>query len=201
MRFNRFKRNPLYTPSSQKPARNFVITIFICSYVVTVTPLLYFLYKNYLVLDEIGYKFFPALLDVNTSDKFTLLTLLGLSFAMGLGIQLFAQKYFLRKLYKPIDLVQAHMSKLILGNFNQPKLPVKQELYVHELIKTYNYLYSSLQTNLKRDITFLKELEKKHDPKLAQVLKLEKMEQLSLLAENPNSESASDSEGVRNNAA
>jgi hypothetical protein len=180
MRFSRFKKNPLHIPSSQKPARNFIITIFICSYFVTVTPVLYFLHKNYLVLDEIGYKFFPTLLDVNTSDKILIISLLCFSFVIGLGIQLIAQRYFLKKLYRPIDMVQSHISKLILGDFNQPKIPLKQDPYVHELIKTYNYFYSSLQTNLKRDITFLQELEEKYDPKLASVLKLEKMEQLNL---------------------
>lgn len=184
MRFSRLKKNPLHIPSSQKPARNFIITIFICSYFVTVTPILYFLHKNYLVLDEIGYKFFPTLLDVNTSDKILIISFLVISFIIGLGIQLIAQRYFLRKLYRPIDLVQSHISKLILGDFNQPKIPLKQDPFAHELIKTYNYFYSSLQTNLKRDITFLKELEEKHDPKLASVLKLEKMEQLNLKLES-----------------
>ncbi len=180
MRFGKFRNNPLHTPSSQKPAQNFIIAIFLCSYFVTVSPLIYFLYKNYLVLDEIGYKFFPTLLDVNNTDKYVIGIIICSSFLVGLGIQLFAQRYFLKKLYKPIDLVQYHLSKLILGDFDQPKVPTNQDLYVHELIKTYNYFYGSLQTNLKRDITFLQELEENYDPKLASVLKLEKMEQLNL---------------------
>ncbi len=175
-----FKKNPLFIPSSQVPARNFIITIFICNYAVTVVPLLYFLYKNYLVLDEIGFKFFPTLLDVNSADKFMLICCLVFTFVTGLVIQLYAQRYFLKKIYSPIDMVQSHISKLTLGNFDQPKLPIKREQYVLELIRSYNYLYGSLQTNIKRDITFLKALEENHDPKLARVLMLEKIEQLSL---------------------
>lgn len=180
---NRFKKNPLYMPSSQVPARNFIITVFICSYIVTVVPLCYFLYKSYLMLDEIGVKFLPTLLEINGQDKAMIAVTLFCTFVAGLVIQLFAQKYFLKKLYKPIDLIQSHLSKAILGEFNQPKIPLKQELYAQELIRTYNYFYSSLQTNLKRDITFLKELENKYDPNLARVLLSEKLHQLNIKSE------------------
>lgn len=180
---SRLKNNPLYIPTSQVPARNFIITIFICCYTVTVLPISYFLYKNYLVLDEIGYKFFPTLLDINNQEKLIIISFFISSFILGLVIQLYAQKYFLKKLYEPIDLIQVHISNLIMGNFNQPKIPLKQEQYVNELIKSYNYLYSSLQTNLKRDIVFLKELEEKYDPQLTQVLLNEKLNQLSLTIE------------------
>ena len=140
------------------------------------------------MLDEIGVKFLPTLLEINGQDKIVIAVTVVTTFILGLVIQLYAQKYFLRKIYKPIDLVQSHLSKLILGDFNQAKIPMKQEQYAHELVKTYNYLYGSLQTNIKRDITFLKELEDKYDPKLARVLLQEKIEQLGLNVDSNNSD-------------
>jgi hypothetical protein len=198
---SRFKKNPLFVPSSQAPARNFIITVFISCYAVTVLPIGYFLYKNYLVLDEIGFKFFPTLLDINNNDKILVISFFIISFFVGLAIQVYAQKYFLKKIYGPIDLVQAHLSQLILGDFNQPKVPLKQDQYVHELVKSYNYFYGSLQTNLKRDITFLKALEEKHDPELAKVLKNEKLNQLNILEDDSVSKKSQKAESIKTSVA
>lgn len=195
---SRFKKNPLFVPSSQVPARNFIITVFISCYAITVLPIGYFLYKNYLILDEIGFKFFPTLLDINSKDKFIVISFFVISFFVGLAIQLYAQKYFLKKIYGPIDLVQAHLSQLILGDFDQPKVPLKQDQYVHELVKSYNYFYGSLQTNLKRDITFLKALEDKHDPELAKILKNEKMNQLNMSDEDAENKNPKKRDSIKN---
>ena len=77
-----------------------------------------------------------------------------------------------------VDDIQIHMSHVIQGDFSQEKINTKDNIYLEELVKTYNYLYSALQSNLKRDLTFLKELESAHDPELAKILINEKVEQL-----------------------
>ena len=95
----RFSKNPLYIPSSQAPARNFIITVFICCYIVTVLPLGYFLFRSYAMLDEIGVKFLPTLLEINGQDKIVIAFTMAATFTFGLVIQLYAQRYFLRKIY------------------------------------------------------------------------------------------------------
>ncbi len=177
---SRLKRNFWASNSSQAPAKKFIISVFLACYMITVAPMIYFLIKNYLVLDEIGFKFFPTLLDINNQDKVLIIIFCGISFFAGLAIQLYAHNIFLKRIYEPIDQLQFHMSGLIQGQFDQPKIALKHDQYVHELIKTYNYLYGSLQTNLKRDITFLKELEEVNEPRLAKLLVNEKVQQLNL---------------------
>ncbi len=167
--------------SSQFPAKKFIVFVYLSCYFVTTLPLAYFLFKNYLVLDEIGFKFFPTLLDINSQDKFAILILGLISFIAGLTIQIYAHNVFLKKIYGPIDQLQSHMAGLIQGEFDQQKIALKQDQYVYELIKTYNYLYSSLQTNLKRDIAFLKELEENQQSSFNTNLILnEKIQQLRL---------------------
>lgn len=183
MRF-KLKRQFWTSNSSQVPAKKFIISVYLSCYFVTMLPLVYFLYKNYLVLDEIGFKFFPTLLDINSQDKIAILILGLISFTIGLTIQMYAHSVFLKKIYDPIDHLQSHMAGLIQGEFNQPKIAIKQDQYVYELIKTYNYLYGSLQTNLKRDIAFLKELEENQESNFNTKLILnEKVQQLSLFDE------------------
>lgn len=175
----RLKKQFWTSNSSQAPAKKFIISVYLSCYFVTILPLVYFLYKNYLVLDEIGFKFFPTLLDINTQDKIAILILGIVSFTIGFAIQIYAHHVFLKKIYGPIDQLQSHMANLIHGEYNQPKIAIKQDQYVYELIKTYNYLYGSLQTNLKRDITFLKELEENQESNFNTKLILnEKIQQL-----------------------
>lgn len=132
------------------------------------------------MLDDIGYKFFPSLLDINNQDRLLIVVACLVSYLFGAFITLYWQNGFLRQFYKPLELLQRHMSKTIQGNFGQAALTQTHEIHGDELIKTYNYLYSSIQSNLKRDIIFLQELENVHAPELARVLINEKMEQLSL---------------------
>ncbi|MCO5114121.1 MAG: hypothetical protein M9899_08095 [Bdellovibrionaceae bacterium] len=173
------RRDLFSTPVSYRPAQRAALLVFTVCYLVTIAPPLYFLFKNYKMLDDIGYKFFPSLLDINNQDRlFILLFALG-SYAIGAFIILAWQKEFIRKFTKPINHLQSHMSKTIQGHFGQPSLVSTHENHAAELIKTYNYLYSSIQSNLKRDVIFLEELEKVHAPELARVLINEKLGQLT----------------------
>lgn len=172
------KSNFLTPPVSVGPARKFIITVFMSCYAITTAPIIYFLYKNYLVLDEVGFKFFPTLLDINHQDKMTVAILIISTFIFSFGIQLIALNYFLSRIYKPISLVQDHMAHLIHGNFFQPTVPIKQEIYARDFLRTYNYLYVSLQTNLRKDITYLREIEENSSTSSAKYLINEKLGQL-----------------------
>lgn len=167
---------------SKVPAKRFAMLTYGLCYIATVAPPFYFLLKNYQFLDELGYKAFPSLLAINNQDKINLLIVSGVSFVVGLIIHMYAQRKFLKRIYKPLDEMQIHMSNVIHGDFSQDKINTRDQHYLEELVKTYNYLYSALQSNLKRDLTFLKELESAHDPELTKILINEKIEQLKFQA-------------------
>ena len=131
-------------------------------------------------MDEIGFKFFPSLLDINTNDKVLVLSLCAASFFVGLLIHMIAQDRFTKKIYIPLNSLQAHISGLIHGNFHQKNVPLKKGAYISDLLRSYNYLYNSLQSNLKRDITFLEELRVHYDADLIKILLKEKAEQLKV---------------------
>lgn len=162
-----------------RPAQKEALLVFTVCYLVTIAPPLYFLYKNYAMLDDIGFKFFPSLLDINNQDRLFIL-LAGLaSYLVGGFIILSWQKGFIKRSLKPLQLLQTHMSRTIQGKFGQSVLPSIHDNHNSELVKTYNYMYCSIQSNLKRDIIFLEELEKVHAPELARVLINEKLDQLA----------------------
>lgn len=177
------KENLLFIHKAQAPARKFSISTFFICYSIAVAPFIYFLNKNYGLLDEIGFKFFPSLLDINTNDKILVLSLCTISFFLGLLIHIIAQDRFIRRIYVPLNLLHAHISGLIHGDFHQDNIPLKQGPYISDLLRNYNYLYNSLQSNLKKDITFLKELEVHYDADLVRILIQEKSNQLNMTEE------------------
>lgn len=173
------KKDLFFTKVSYRPAQKTALLVFTVCYLLTIAPPLYFLYRNYTMLDDIGYKFFPSLLEINNQDRLFILLCALASYAIGAVIILAWQKEFIRKFAKPIHHLQSHMSRTIQGRFGQPSLASSYENHATELIKTYNYLYSSIQSNLKRDLIFLEELEKVHAPELARILINEKIGQLT----------------------
>lgn len=165
---------------SRAPARRHGFIIFSICYFVSIAPPIYFLHKNYQMLEEIGVKFFPSLLGIINQDQLFIIASCLVTFLIGAGLHLWSNQVFLKQFYKPLDALQKHMSQAIYGEFSIPPVALTHENYSEELIKTYNYLYGSIQSNLKRDLIFLQELENVHSPELARVLINEKLEQLNL---------------------
>ncbi len=62
------------------------------------------------------------------------------------------------RLIGPIVVLQTHMRGLIRGNLSQEQLRIREHDEYHPLIETYNYFYSSLQTQTSQDLERLRRL-------------------------------------------
>lgn len=118
----------------------------------------YLLNQNYDIFIYLATYHAPKLLENLERERawingFLLSVLVGmLSFYFYLGLRMSS------RLIGPILVLQNHMRGLIRGNFSQPQIRVREDDEFQSLVETYNYFYSSLQTQTKQDLARLKKI-------------------------------------------
>jgi hypothetical protein len=118
----------------------------------------YLLNENYETFIRLATVQAPSLLESLERERIWingfLFSVLGgmLTFFFYLGFRMTA------RLIGPIVVLQSHMKGLIRGNLSQAQLRIREDDEYHPLIETYNYFYSSLQTQTKQDLDRLRRL-------------------------------------------
>lgn len=147
-------------------------------------PILYLVNENYQIFFKLAMDSAPSLLSalereqvlMNQFFVFVFLGLLIFFFLIGLKIS--------ARLVAPIKILQKHIRALSRGQFNVSSITIRESDEFHDLIENYNYLYRSLQLNLKLEVeklhTVSKSVKDKYTHQILMDLIDEKSSQLNL---------------------
>jgi hypothetical protein len=115
----------------------------------------YFLNQNYGIFTRLAYLHAPDLLPqlereqvwINTFLVAFFITLVSFNFFYGLKIT--------SRIAGPIVILKRHIRTVSRGMFSNPALRVRESDEFKDLIESYNYLFKSLQAQVRRDIKYL----------------------------------------------
>ena len=119
---------------------------------------LYLIHRNYDLFMRIAVKQAPVLIESLEREQTTMIWFILVSVALVLFGFLWFALGAARRLIFPVLLIENHLRALTRGDFSQPPVRVRGNDEFQEFVEAYNYFYSSLQVQLRRDLLRLRQL-------------------------------------------
>jgi hypothetical protein len=119
---------------------------------------LYLIHRNYDLFMRIAVKQAPVLIESLEREQNTMVWFIGVSVSVILFGFLWFALGAARRLIFPVLLIENHLRALTRGDFAQPPVRVRGNDEFQEFVEAYNYFYSSLQVQFKKDLLRLRQL-------------------------------------------
>jgi hypothetical protein len=126
----------------------------------------YFLNQNYEIFNRLAYLHAPDLLPQLEREQVWINTFLFAFVITLIGISLFFGLRMTSRMAGPVMVLKRHLKSLASGMFFQRPSRVRENDEFKDLIETYNYLYFSLQAQIKKDVKVLSKALQQKDSKL-----------------------------------
>ena len=148
----------------------------------------YLLNQNYGIFNRLAFLHAPDLLPQLEREQVWINTFL---VAFFFGLVTFNLVFGLRmtsRIAGPLMILKRHIRSLTQGRFFSQPLRVRESDEFHDLIKAYNYLYLSLQAQIRRDSQKLEKAMEEPDPKKIRALLVEILEMKKRQITDPRAE-------------
>jgi nitrogen fixation/metabolism regulation signal transduction histidine kinase len=124
----------------------------------TLVPIFYFINQNYKIFFELAYNYAPHLVKHLEQERSWInTTLIVVVTPLLIGLTYFGLRLS-SKIVGPLKIMTYHLRLLSRGQWDAPNIKVRDDDEFQELIESYNYFYSSFQSQIEKDIQSLKKI-------------------------------------------
>ncbi len=135
-----------------------MVTAVVGGAVLFLLPSYFFINQNYNLFTSLAYDTHPHLVQHLEREVTWLRIFLAASFLFLTGVTLLLSIRMTRNLLSPLIMMEKHMHKLMLGQWNVPDYPIPEEDDFRDLSMTYDYFYRSLKANTETELKLLEKL-------------------------------------------
>ncbi|HEY1079216.1 MAG TPA: hypothetical protein VGE46_03930 [Bdellovibrio sp.] len=136
----------------------YMVTAVVGGAILFLLPSYFFINQNYNLFTSLAYDTHPHLVQHLEREVTWLRIFLAASFLFLTGVTLLLSIRMTRNLLSPLIMMEKHMHKLMLGQWNVPDYPIPEEDDFRDLSMTYDYFYRSLKANTETELKLLEKL-------------------------------------------